>query len=40
METLDFNGDGPDVSGSVTVRAIGPTRPYGDETVVDFDFDC
>lgn len=40
METLDFTVDGPDVSGSVNVRAIGPTRPYGDETVVDFDFDC
>lgn len=40
MDTLDFTMDGPDVSGSVTVRAIGPNRPYGDETVVDFDFDC
>lgn len=40
MDTLDFTVNGPDVSGSVTVRAIGPNRPYGDETVVDFDFDC
>lgn len=40
METLDFTVDGPDVSGSVNVSAIGPTRPYGDETVVDFAFDC
>ena len=40
MDTLDFTVDGADVSGSVTMRAINPTRPYGDETVVDFDFDC
>lgn len=40
METLEFTVDGPDVSGTVTVSAIGPTRPYGDETVVDFSFDC
>ncbi|WP_436793918.1 hypothetical protein [Actinospongicola halichondriae] len=40
MDTLDFTVNGPDVSGSVDVRAIGPTRPFGDETVVEFDFDC
>lgn len=40
MDSLEFTVDGPDVSGSVDVSAIGPTRPYGDATVVEFSFDC
>lgn len=38
--TLVATVDGGNVSGTVTLKAIGPNRPYGDETAATFDVNC
>ncbi len=39
-ETLTLQIDGAKVAGSVGSRAIGPTRPHGDNPVFTIDADC
>lgn len=39
-EVLVATVDGGNVSGSVTLKPIGPNRPYGDEIGATFDVDC
>lgn len=39
-ETLVATVDGGNVSGTVTLKPIGPNRPYGDEIVATFDVNC
>ena len=39
-DTLTLQIDGAKVTGSVGSRAIGPTRPHGDNPVFTFDADC
>ncbi len=39
-ETLVATVDGGNVSGTVTLKPIGPNRPYGDEIAATFDVSC
>ncbi|MDW3214093.1 MAG: hypothetical protein R8G01_08870 [Ilumatobacteraceae bacterium] len=39
-EVLVATVDGGNVSGTVTLKPIGPNRPYGDEIGATFDVDC
>ena len=39
-DTMTATVDGGTVSGAVTMKPIGPNRPYGDETAATFDISC
>jgi hypothetical protein len=39
-DTLVLTVDGGNVSGTATLKAIGPTRPHGDQTDVTIDVRC
>ena len=39
-ETVALTATGTEISGAVTFRAIGPTRPHGDETEATLDAQC
>lgn len=39
-DTLDLTVDGANVTGSVGVEAIGPTRPHGDAALITIDARC
>jgi hypothetical protein len=39
-ESLAATVDGGTVTGTVSLKPIGPNRPYGDETVATFDIRC
>ncbi len=40
VAALDLSVDGPRVSGTAEFKAIGPTRPHGDQTTATIDVNC
>lgn len=40
FETDDLTASGTEIAGSFDIRAIGPTRPHGDETSATLEASC